>query len=146
MNHALFALRRSAHLGLAAMLILVMAACAPADDGGNGATDGGDNTGGGTVAVSGGTVEITADDLAFDANVIQATAGEAFTVTFVNNDTMPHNISFYMEEGGEEIVVGEVINGGETVEVEVPALDAGEYFFVCDVHPAEMTGSLVVEG
>lgn len=146
MNHALFALRRSAHLGLAAMFILVMAACAPADDGGNGATDGGDNTGGGTVAVSGGTVEITADDLAFDANVIQATAGEAFTVTFVNNDTMPHNISFYMEEGGEEIVVGEVINGGETVEVEVPALDAGEYFFVCDVHPAEMTGSLVVEG
>jgi plastocyanin len=145
-NHALFALRRSAHLGLAAMLILVMAACAPADDGGNGATDGGDNTGGGTVAVSGGTIEITAEDMSFDANVIQATAGEAFTVTFVNNDAMPHNISFYMEEGGEEIVVGDVINEGETVEVEVPALDAGEYFFVCDVHPAEMTGSLVVEG
>jgi plastocyanin len=138
-NHALFALRRSAHLGLAAMLLVVMAACAPADDGG-------DNTGGGTVAVSGGSVEITADDLAFDANVIQAPAGEAFTVTLVNNDTMPHNISFYMEEGGEEIVVGEVIKGGETVEVEVPALDAGEYFFVCDVHPAEMTGSLGVEG
>ncbi len=146
MNHALFALRRSAHLGLAAMLILVMAACAPADDGGNGVTDGGDNTGGGTVAVSGGTIEITAEDMSFDANVIQATAGEAFTVTFVNNDAMPHNISFYMEEGGEEIVVGDVINEGETVEVEVPALDAGEYFFVCDVHPAEMTGSLVVEG
>ena len=146
MNHALFALRRSAHLGLAAMLILVMAACAPADDGGNGATDGGDSTGGGTVAVTDGTVEITADDMAFDANVIQATAGEAFTVTFVNNDTMPHNISFYTEEGGEEIVIGDVINGGETVEVEVPALEAGEYFFVCDVHPAEMTGSLVVEG
>jgi plastocyanin len=145
-NHALFALRRSAHLGLAAMLILVMAACAPADDGANGATDGGDNTGGGTVAVSGGTIEITAEDMSFDANVIQATAGEAFTVTFVNNDAMPHNISFYMEEGGEEIVVGDVINEGETVEVEVPALDAGEYFFVCDVHPAEMTGSLVVEG
>jgi plastocyanin len=144
-NHPLFALRRSAHLGLAAMLILVMAACAPADDG-DAATDGGDNTGGGTVAVSGGTVEITADDLAFDANVIQATAGEAFTITLVNNDSMPHNISIYVEEGGDEIVIGDVINEGETIEVEVPALDAGEYFFVCDVHPQEMTGSVVVEG
>jgi plastocyanin len=144
-NHLLFALRRSAHLGLAAMLVLVMAACAPADEGGNGATDGGDNTGGGTVSVSGGSVEITAADLAFDASTIEAPAGEAFTITLVNNDSAPHNISVYTEEGGEEVVVGDVINQGETTEVEVPALDAGEYYFVCDVHP-DMNGTVVVGG
>ena len=145
LNELLFALRRGAHLGLAAVLVLAMAACAPADDGGDGGADG-DAGGGGTATVSGGTVEITADDIAFDAGVIEAPAGEAFTVTLVNNDSVPHNISFYVTEGGEEIAVGEVINGGETVEVEVPALDAGEYFFVCDVHPQQMTGSLVIEG
>lgn len=139
MNHLFFALRRSAHFGLAAMLILVMAACAPADEGG----DGGDNTGGGTVSVSGGSVEITAADLEFDASTIQAPAGESFTITLVNDDSAPHNISVYTEEGGDEIVIGDVINQGETVEVEVPALDAGEYFFVCDIHP-DMNGTVVV--
>ncbi len=124
-------------------LVALMAACsspAPSTE------DGGSNAGGGTIAVTDGAVELSAADLAFDANVIQATAGEAFTITFTNNDTAPHNVSVYTEEGGEEIVLGDVIEGGATVEVEVPSLDAGEYFFVCDIHPNEMTGSVVVEG
>ena len=28
--------------------------------------------------------------------------------------------------------------------VDVPAIDAGDYFFQCDVHPATMTGTLAV--
>lgn len=131
------------------ILAFALAACSSGNGGGNGGgTDApsDDTTGGGTVAVSGGALEISADALAFDANVIQAAAGEAFTVTLVNNDSVPHNFSVYTEEGGEVIVAGDIIEGGETVEIEVPALDAGEYFFVCDVHPAEMTGSIVVEG
>lgn len=127
------------------ILAFALAACSSGNGGGTDAPSD-DTTGGGTVAVSGGALEISADALAFDANVIQAAAGEAFTVTLVNNDSVPHNFSVYTEEGGEVIVAGDIIEGGETVEIEVPALDAGEYFFVCDVHPAEMTGSIVVEG
>ncbi len=148
MNSLFFALRRSAHLGLAAMLILVMAACAPADEGGNGATDAAatdGSSGSGTATVSDGAVAITAADLEFDASTIEAPAGEAFTITLVNDDSAPHNISIYTEEGGEEIVVGEVIDGGGSIEVEVPAMDAGEYFFVCDIHP-DMNGTVVVGG
>jgi plastocyanin len=74
-----------------------------------------------------------------------APAGEAFTITLVNNDSAPHNVSVYVEEGGDSIVQGDVINGDETVTVEVPALDAGEYYFMCDLHP-EMNGTVVVEG
>ncbi len=125
-------------------LVALMAACSsPAAS----TDDGGGNAGGGTIAVTDGAVELSAADLAFDANVIQATAGEAFTIRFTNNDTAPHNVSVYTEEDGEEIVLGDVIDGGATVVwlVEVPALDAGEYFFVCDIHPNEMTGSVVVE-
>jgi plastocyanin len=140
MNLPFFALRRAMTLTLAMLLAFALAACA-SDDGGNGGDGGG---GSGTATVEGGSVEITAENLEFDANTIEAPAGETWTITLVNNDSAPHNISIYTEENGEEIVIGDVINGGETVEVEVPALDAGEYFFVCDVHPTEMTGTVVV--
>ncbi len=138
------ALRRAPFLIILATLAFVLAACSSGS--GDGASADDDNTGGGTIGVIDGAAEITAADLAFDANVIQATAGEAFTVTLVNNDTVPHNFSVYTEEGGEAIVTGEIIDAGATVEVEVPTLEAGEYFFVCDLHPAEMTGAIVVEG
>jgi plastocyanin len=121
---------------LIAALVLVLGACS--------STSPSSNAGGGTVSVVDGAVTITADELAFDASTIQATAGEAFTITLVNNDSVPHNISVYTEEGGEAIVEGEIIDGGETVEVSVPAQDAGEYFFVCDLHTT-MNGTLVVE-
>lgn len=145
----LLTLRRGLAFGMSALLIVAMAACAPADEGGNGATDGanGGNGGtGGTTTVSGGTVEITADDLAFNLDVIEAPAGEAFTVIFENLEAVPHNWAIYTEEGGEEIAKGAVINEGETDEIEVPSLEPGEYFFVCDVHPQEMTGTVRVEG
>lgn len=137
-------LRRGARLSLIAILAVVLAACTGNGDGG-GTDGGGDGGGGGTATVSNGTVEITADDLAFSADTIEAPAGEAFTIAFENLDSAQHNISVYVEEGGEVIAMGDVIGEGETNEVEVSALEPGEYFFVCDVHPNEMTGTLVVE-
>ena len=97
------------------------------------------------ATVTDGAVTVTADDLEFDATSIEAPADDAFTTTLVNNDSAPHNISIYTEEGGERIVEGTVINEGETTEIEVPALQAGTYFFVCDVH-VDMNGPLVVSG
>ena len=127
--------------GAALFLAIVLAACSPATD----ASDD-DNAGGGTIAVVDGVAEITADDLEFDATTITAPAGQPFTVAFMNMESVPHNFSVYAEEGGEEIAIGDVIAEGETNEVEVEGLSAGEYFFVCDVHAGEMTGTLIVEG
>ena len=140
-----FALRRGALLSLLVTASLVLAACGGGDEGGSTAPSADDNTAGGTVSVVDGSVDISADDLAFDASVIQAPAGEAFTVSFTNNEAVPHNFSVYTEEGGEAIAQGEIINEGQTDEVEIEALEPGEYFFVCDLHP-EMTGTIVVEG
>jgi plastocyanin len=134
--------RRAALPTLALALILALAACGGGEE--SAAAASGDNTGGGTVEVVDGNVDITAADLAFDATTIVAPAGEAFTITLVNNDTAPHNIAIYVEEGGDPIVQGDVFDGGAEVTVEVPALDAGEYFFVCDLHP-DMNGTVVVE-
>lgn len=133
-------LRRGAALLLIPALITLLAACSGGGD------DGSENTGGGTIAVVGGAVEINADDLAFDASTIQAPAGEEFTVTLNNLESQPHNFAVYREEGGEQIVAGEIITGPDAaVDVTVPALEPGTYFFKCDVHP-EMNGAIVVEG
>ncbi|MGI8998949.1 MAG: cupredoxin domain-containing protein [Candidatus Limnocylindria bacterium] len=138
------ALWRGSTFAVVSALVVLMAACSGSSDSGDDGTGG--DTGGGVVAVADGVVELSADNLEFDANVIQATAGEAFTINFTNNDSAPHNAAVYTEEGGDEIVKGEVIDGGASSEVQVEALDVGEYFFVCDIHPAEMTGSVEVEG
>ncbi|MEO6295042.1 MAG: cupredoxin domain-containing protein [Candidatus Limnocylindria bacterium] len=145
MNLSFLALRRSAILTVTMLLAFALAACSSGDGDASEPAAGSSDAGGGsgTATVSGGAVEITAADLEFSAATIEATAGEAFTITFVNNDTQPHNISFYTEEGGERLVEGAVINAGETVEVQVDALDAGEYYFRCDIHP-DMNGSVVV--
>jgi plastocyanin len=135
-NMSVNALRRGA-FPVVASLALVLAACSSADPS--------ESAGGATATVVDGAVTITAADLAFDASVIEAPAGEPFTITLVNNDSAPHNISLYTEEGGTEIVIGEIIDGGATVEVTVDALEAGEYFFVCDLH-TDMNGTVVVSG
>lgn len=132
--------RRGAILSLTLALATVLAAC------GGTTVSSSDSTGGGTIAVVDGVAELSADDLEFDAATITAPAGQPFTVAFTNLDSVPHNFSVYVEEGGDVIAEGEVINEGETDEVEIEGLSAGEYFFVCDLHAGQMTGTLVVEG
>lgn len=135
-----FSARRGAILSLTFALAIALAAC-----GGTPASSS-DSTGGGTIAVVDGVAELTADDLEFDAATITAPAGQPFTVAFTNLDSVPHNFSVYVAEGGDVIAEGDIINEGETDEVEIEGLSAGQYFFVCDLHPGEMTGTLVVEG
>jgi plastocyanin len=148
MNLSFFALRRGAILTITMLLAFALAACSPGDGDASepaaesaGAGDGGS----GTATVTDGAVEIVAADLAFDVTTIEATAGEDFTITLVNDDTAPHNISIYSEEGGEQLALGPTGNGGETVETAVSALEPGEYYFQCDIHP-DMNGTLVVTG
>jgi len=124
--------------GAVVTLAIVLTAC--------GGTTQTDNSGGGTIAVVDGVAEINADNLEFDAATITAPAGQPFTVIFANMEGVPHNFSVYSEEGGELIAEGSIINEGETDEVEIEGLSAGSYFFVCDLHAGEMTGTLVVEG
>jgi len=122
-------------LGLA--LGAMLSACSAAQPSGSGD--------GGTVSVVNGVVELSAANLVFNAAVIEAPAGEPFDINFTNDDTVPHNISVYVQEGGDEIVKGEIIDAGLTTRTPVSALEPGTYYFQCDLHP-EMKGTLVVEG
>jgi len=87
---------------------------------------------------------VTAEDNAFDQSTIILTAGEATTVFFHNQDEARHNIAIYTDESASaSLFVGDTITE-DAVTYEVPALEPGEYFFRCDVHPG-MTGVVVVE-
>jgi plastocyanin len=144
MHFTSFALRRGALLTLSLILGLALAACSGGDEPSDPATtDGGSS--GGTATVEGGTVEISAADLEFDVTTIEAPAGEDFTITLVNEDSAPHNISIFAEVGGQVLATGPVGEAGATVTTEVTALEPGTYYFQCDLHP-EMNGTLVVEG
>ena len=123
---------------VAIALAAVLAACgATAADGGS--------AGGGTVDPADADVTVTAVDMAFDPGTVTVAAGEAFTVALVNEDSMPHNIAIYADASkSEKLFEGEMVTDG-TIVYDIGALDAGEYFFDCSLHP-NMTGTLVVEG
>jgi plastocyanin len=87
---------------------------------------------------------VAAEDNAFDQATVTLTAGETTTVFFRNLDGSPHNIAIYTDDSASEsLFVGDTISE-DVVTYEIPALEPGEYFFRCDVHPS-MTGVVVVE-
>lgn len=94
--------------------------------------------GGGVVAT------IVAFNLQFDPTTFTVPAGEASVVTMDNQDGgIPHNLAVYTDDSAtESLFVGETVTGPTTVDYELPALDAGEYFFRCDVHPTTMFGTV----
>ena len=91
-------------------------------------------------------LNVSAVDLQFSSDEIALPAGEEAEIAFANEDasSIQHNIAIYEEEGGADVFIGEVIPGGQSVTYSVPALEKGELYFQCDVHPG-MKGSVVVE-
>jgi len=129
---------------LIAVLILVAqyGDSEPAPGGGGGGSENGGGGGGG------GDLTVTASNVQFDTDTIELTAGEETTIEFINEDQLQHNIAIYPDEGAagsqsDALFQGEIITG-TTITYQIPALDAGEYPFTCDVHPA-MTGTTLVE-
>ena len=123
-------------------LMLVLGACSGGADG----TPAGSTSRDDCARVEDGVITITADDLAFSAPCMVATAGEAFTIHFENLEAQVHNVSLYTDSSkGNELMRGETITGPDAeVDYAVEALEAGEYYFDCMVHPA-MSGTLFVE-
>ena len=90
------------------------------------------------------TVQLAAQNIAFDKTELTAPPQQNFTIEFHNNDAgIPHNVEI-KDSGGASLFQGEIFNGVDTRLYAVPALNAGDYTFVCTVHP-NMTGALSVE-
>lgn len=101
-------------------------------------------TGGGGGQKDGAGPGITANGIVFDKSEIALPAGEEAPLPFDNQDAgIPHNVSIYTDQGGEALFLGEIISGPATIDYPVPALEAGTYYFQCDVHP-QMNGTVTV--
>ena len=129
--------------GLVRVAILASVALLASACGGGGGT-GGQGEGGDEA---GATVQLVAQDIAFDTEEITLAAGAEATIELDNQDDgLPHNFAMYEDESAATAIFqGEIVEGPTTTEYTFTAPDAGTYFFRCDVHPNQMTGTVVVE-
>lgn len=91
---------------------------------------------------SGEAVTVVAKDVTFTTPAVTAKAGAPFTIAFDNQDGAPHNIVI-SDPSGAQVFKGEIVSG-KKVDYQVPALAAGSYGFLCEVHP-DMKGTLTVQ-
>src|SRR6185503_15914457 len=106
----------------------------PSGGGGGGTGPGGPGGGGG--------VTVVAQNLAFDKATIELEPVPT-TITFENQDAgVQHNIAIFSDSSlGDELFNGELVTGPATTEYAVPALQPGEHYFQCNVHP-NMSGTV----
>jgi len=89
--------------------------------------------------------------LKFDMTELSIPADESVTITTENTDDGElHNFAIYAsrdsaETGDDPLIATEICAAPCSEEASVN-LTSGEYFFRCDVHPNDMTGTLTVEG
>jgi cytochrome c oxidase subunit II len=90
--------------------------------------------------------QLAADNVAFDKDCLSARANRPFQITFDNKEPVPHNVAVFKGSNaeGQNVFRGQVFAGPKVVTERIPALQAGSYFFHCDVHPQAMQGKLVV--
>jgi cytochrome c oxidase subunit 2 len=88
------------------------------------------------------TVDMGAENVAFDIDEFEVPADTAFCINFENREDIPHNVAIY--DGEEALFTGDVLNEAGSITYQVPALPAGEYRFICDVHPEAMVGDVIV--
>jgi plastocyanin len=90
-------------------------------------------------------LQISSKDLKFSTDKLVAPAGEAFQIVYDNQESAPHNVAIYADQGhSQKVLVEEPFSGPKVVTYSVPALDAGTYYFRCDLH-TNMTGTIEVK-
>ena len=97
-----------------------------------------------SVPAGGDVLKLAATANAFDTHELETTARQAFAIEFTNNDTFDHNVVITDATGNR--FRGDYFKGPGTTTYTVSALTAGEYTFICEIHPfAAMTGTLTVK-
>jgi plastocyanin len=97
------------------------------------------------VPTTGTVLDISASGSRFSTATLTAPADQAFKIAFKNNDSgLPHNVAIYTDATAKTALFkGELFPGPATKVYSVGTLDAGTYFYRCDLHPT-MTGSMKV--
>ncbi len=92
---------------------------------------------------------VVAQGTAFDKDCLAAPADTAFSLVLDNQDAgLPHNVAIFEDSSlssrlGGASGPGDFITGPDQTTYEVSALSPGTYYFLCELHPAQMTGTFV---
>ena len=89
---------------------------------------------------------VIAKNIAYTTKQLKVPAGAAVTVNFKNEDSVPHNIDFTVDQAGTQTFYKQdPLPGPISSTYSFTAPKAGTYYYHCDVHP-NMTGTLSVTG
>ncbi|MBF8289697.1 MAG: Cupredoxin 1 protein [Chloroflexi bacterium] len=118
---------------------------------------GGDTATGGTdgspapsedSGATGSSFAIVAKDIAFDMTRLNVPANTAFVIAFSNRDVpgVAHDVDVRAADKKTVVQDQAVVNGGESATYSFDGLAAGDYVFICSVHPIpQMTGTISVK-
>ncbi len=91
-------------------------------------------------------LDIAALNVLFDTDALAAPADVPFQIRFANNDAgIPHNVEI-KDASGATVLTDTPFKGVETRTYDAGPLAAGQYPFLCIVHPTTMAGTLTVGG
>lgn len=90
-----------------------------------------------------GAVVVAVDQIRFLDARVEASAGVPFTVFFENRESLPHNLHM-VSPSGATVLQTEIVTGPIAQLAELPALAAGAYALLCDLHP-EMRAEFVAQ-
>lgn len=96
----------------------------------------------------GAAIELHAKNLAFDPTSLTATS-TSVTIHFVNDDAnIPHNVAVFAgaDANAPPIVHADLLTGPGEEDITLTLPGPGTYFFHCDVHPTQMTGTITLAG
>ena len=87
----------------------------------------------------GDAIVIVSRDMTFLTTSVTVPAGKPATIVLDNQESAPHNIAI-KDASGEMVFKGEIVSSKQVTNA-VPALAAGTYTFLCEVHP-DMKGTI----
>ena len=123
---------------------LLLAACGDDDDdAGTGGDDAGSSPAasvdGESPAAGNETAAVTIGDFFYEPDTLTAPADGTLTLEVTNGGGLPHTFTI------AELDIDEPVSAGESATVTIEGAEAGEYTYMCTVHPGQMEGTLTVE-
>ena len=96
-----------------------------------------------SASIPEGALVVIAHDYMFDPTTLAMTADQPSQIHFTNHDSEQHDIAIFPNQDSSDAMFdGENIAHGSIV-YDVPAFEAGTYYFKCTIHPV-MNGSVEV--
>lgn len=92
-------------------------------------------------------VVIVSRDRAFDKSEIRVPSGQEITILhYYQDDSSYHSLAIYKTSEAKDLIAHTEVEPGPGQQgLTVEALEPGEYFYRCDLHPTTATGVLIVE-